>query len=100
MRLADQFPATGEVLFRWPGYLLPAFVPVFLARLIGRAQESGLAWEIGCFSSSVIGLALRLVTVGASPDGTSGRNTREQKAVVLNTTGPYSIVRHPLYLGN
>ena len=34
------------------------------------------------------------------PKGTSGRNVAEQKADVLNTTGIYSIVRHPLYLGN
>jgi len=32
--------------------------------------------------------------------GTSGRNTREQVANTLNTTGVYSLVRHPLYLGN
>jgi hypothetical protein len=38
--------------------------------------------------------------VGYAPRGTSGRNTREQLADVLNTTGMYSIVRHPLYLGN
>jgi len=60
----------------------------------------GLAWEIGCFAVSAVGLALRVVTVGTSPRGTSGRNTRQQKAAVLNTTGPYSVVRHPLYLAN
>jgi hypothetical protein len=38
--------------------------------------------------------------VGTAPRGTSGRNTREQKARVLNTTGAYSVVRHPLYLAN
>jgi len=30
----------------------------------------------------------------------SGRNTRAQIADVLNTTGWYSVVRHPLYVGN
>jgi len=38
--------------------------------------------------------------VGHVPKGTSGRNTRQQEASELNTTGMYSIVRHPLYLGN
>jgi hypothetical protein len=38
--------------------------------------------------------------VGRAPIGTSGRNTREQVANTLNTSGIYSIVRHPLYLGN
>lgn len=43
---------------------------------------------------------IRIVTVGYVPRGTSGRTTRNPKASVLNTTGMYSIVRHPLYLGN
>ena len=34
------------------------------------------------------------------PIGTSGRNTKQQKAVSVNKSGIYSIVRHPLYLGN
>jgi len=47
------------------------------------------------------GLAIRVVTVGHVPRGTSGRNTHEgQVAEVLNTSGIYSVVRHPLYLGN
>ena len=40
------------------------------------------------------------MTVGYVPRGTSGRNTRKQVAEVLNTTGMYSVVRHPLYVGN
>jgi protein-S-isoprenylcysteine O-methyltransferase Ste14 len=41
------------------------------------------------------------VTVGYVPKGTSGRNTKSgQIAESLNTTGMYSLVRHPLYLGN
>ncbi|MGC9453013.1 MAG: methyltransferase family protein, partial [Oceanipulchritudo sp.] len=32
--------------------------------------------------------------------GTSGRNTKQQVAYSLNTTGFYSVVRNPLYLGN
>lgn len=41
-----------------------------------------------------------MLTLGYVPSGTSGRNTRGQVASVLNTAGMYSIVRHPLYLGN
>ena len=40
------------------------------------------------------------LVVGYAPVRTSGRNTRNQIADSLNTTGLYSIVRHPLYLGN
>ncbi len=49
---------------------------------------------------SFSGLVLRMIIVGHAPYGTSGRNTREQVADTLNTTGMYSIVRHPLYLAN
>jgi protein-S-isoprenylcysteine O-methyltransferase Ste14 len=59
-----------------------------------------LFWEIGCFLISLLGLSVRVFTVGAAPRGTSGRSTRKPRAVVLNTTGMYSIVRHPLYTGN
>jgi hypothetical protein len=38
--------------------------------------------------------------VGQVPKGTSGRNTDGQRAETLNTIGIYSMVRHPLYLGN
>lgn len=49
---------------------------------------------------SFAGLAIRCFTIGYVPKGTSGRNTEGQIAEVLNTTGMYSLVRHPLYLGN
>lgn len=53
-----------------------------------------------CVLISLIGLGIRVYTVGHSPKNTSGRNVEEQVAATLNTTGTYSIVRHPLYLGN
>jgi isoprenylcysteine carboxyl methyltransferase (ICMT) family protein YpbQ len=49
----------------------------------------------------LIGLFIRVYTVGHTPANTSGRNTESgQMADSLNTTGIYSTVRHPLYLGN
>jgi isoprenylcysteine carboxyl methyltransferase (ICMT) family protein YpbQ len=54
----------------------------------------------GCILVSLTGLAVRIYTVGHSPDNTSGRNTAEQVADTLNRTGIYSVVRHPLYVGN
>ena len=49
---------------------------------------------------SFIGFVVRFYTIGTTPQGTSGRNTKEQVAMVLNSTGMYSMLRHPLYLGN
>lgn len=50
---------------------------------------------------SVLGFIIRAISIGTTPIGTSGRNTKEgQVAETLNTKGIYSMVRHPLYLGN
>ncbi|MEO8088633.1 MAG: isoprenylcysteine carboxylmethyltransferase family protein [Bacteroidota bacterium] len=49
---------------------------------------------------SIAGFMVRAYTIGTTPRGTSGRNTDKQVAEQLNTSGIYSIVRHPLYLGN
>jgi protein-S-isoprenylcysteine O-methyltransferase Ste14 len=57
-------------------------------------------FNMACVFISLIGLGIRVYTVGHSPKNTSGRNVEGQVAETLNTTGIYSIVRHPLYLGN
>jgi protein-S-isoprenylcysteine O-methyltransferase Ste14 len=105
VKLVEQLGVTGDLLFRWRSWLPLLLVPLFLASFTGLAYPLGshrldLLWELTCFGVSALGLALRLATVGTAPRGTSGRNTRAQKAAVLNTTGPYSVVRHPLYLAN
>lgn len=58
-------------------------------------------WYAFCLVISHIGLFIRAITIGHTPKNTSGRNATEgQIADQLNTSGIYSTVRHPLYLGN
>lgn len=66
----------------------------------GNSGYSAYIWRSMAVMVSVTGIALRCATIGRIPRGTSGRNTKRQKASVLNTTGAYSLVRNPLYLGN
>jgi protein-S-isoprenylcysteine O-methyltransferase Ste14 len=106
MALLDEMQLQGSWLFRWRSY-----VPIALLALLLPPSLLGLHWPFGsyefhkvwmclCVAISMIGFGIRCATVGFVPTGTSGRGTTKQKAVVLNTTGMYSIVRHPLYLGN
>lgn len=57
-------------------------------------------YNMFCLLISMLGLGIRVYTVGHTPKNTSGRNVEGQVAETLNVTGIYSIVRHPLYLGN
>lgn len=63
----------------------------------GQTQQNVLLLAI---ILSVVGFIIRFYTIGTTPSGTSGRNTKKQIADFLNSTGMYSMVRHPLYLGN
>jgi len=66
----------------------------------GQNEIPSLMWEVICLLVSLSGLAIRIFTIGHASKGTSGRNTKKHVADTLNTTGAYSLVRNPLYLGN
>lgn len=105
MALQEEFERSGEWLFRWRSYIPLLLTLVVLAALPSFTYPEGshgldTAWDILCLGVAFFGLAIRIYTVGHVPDRTSGRNTRGQVASHLNTTGMYSLMRHPLYFGN
>ncbi|NLH40039.1 MAG: hypothetical protein GX445_08265 [Elusimicrobia bacterium] len=105
MALREDFEKEGNWLFRWRSYLpLAAFGIVLLAirdyEYPGHSETLDHIWEAICLLVSFFGLGIRILTIAHTPKGTSGRNTKKQIADTLNTTGLYSVVRNPLYLGN
>ncbi|ULQ52757.1 methyltransferase family protein [Flavihumibacter fluvii] len=110
MALLEKFEKDGIWLFKYrstlPIIILIIGLIVYLQTAIQRGPLiiQGSAFEnyymYFCLAVSFLGLFIRVYTVGHTPSNTSGRNTAEQVADSLNTTGMYSIVRHPLYLGN
>lgn len=105
MALREELKKQGNWLFRWRSYLpLIMIIIVFLGmgyfEYPGHSEPYDDIWEIICMLISFSGVGIRFFTVGYTPEGTSGTNTRKQIADSLNTVGMYSVVRHPLYLGN
>ena len=105
MSLYSEFETSGSWFFRYRSFLPLVALPLFVTSLqsytyLGQSHRLTEWWQTFCFLLSLSGLAVRIVTVGYAPHGTAGRNTRRQVAETLNTTGMYSLVRHPLYFGN
>lgn len=105
MPLVEEFERSGVWLFRWRSYLPFVFLPlIFLAATryptIETYPNEHFTWSVISLCISLAGLFVRCHTVGHAAEGTSGRNTKRQIAETLNTSGFYSVVRHPLYLGN
>src|SRR6476619_3343333 len=105
MALSEHLERSGNWLFRWRA--IPPVLALLLLMLhlqdyqylFGSKRTDDL-WQLGCLLVALLGLAIRIHVVGHTPKNTSGRNAREQRADSLNTSGLYSVVRHPLYLGN
>ncbi|MCK4359481.1 MAG: hypothetical protein KAW92_12230 [Candidatus Cloacimonetes bacterium] len=107
MALREEFEKQGKWLFRWRSYLPLLIFPILLVALRNSENSEQVLgetvddlYEVICIAISFLGLTIRCITIGYVPKGTSGRNTKRQVAEALNTTGIYSILRHPLYFGN
>jgi protein-S-isoprenylcysteine O-methyltransferase Ste14 len=105
MKLLDHFNRSGDTLFRWRGPLPLLLVPIFVIGLMDRQLPEPVsptirAWQVASLLVALGGLIIRVVAIGTAPDGTSERSTANPRASMLRTTGLYSVVRHPLYIGN
>jgi protein-S-isoprenylcysteine O-methyltransferase Ste14 len=110
MALQESFEKRGLWLFRYRGVIPVSILfigAVFYANLklhhgnsLIEQQPFEFYYELLCLLVGLLGLVIRAYTVGHTPRNTSGRNVARQVAETLNTTGIYSVVRHPLYLGN
>jgi len=101
MALLDSFEKQGNLLFKYRGQF-----PILLFLLVipfVYSNENMLDKDptlIISYLISILGFLIRFITIGTTPKGTSGRNTKKQVADELNYMGMYSMSRHPLYLGN
>jgi len=105
MALIEEFDKVGNWFFNKRSYLpvvmyLFAFLVLLLDPEDNFIEPNNLVIGLICIGVSFIGIFIRAMVIGFVPKSTSGRNTNGQVAETVNTKGIYSIVRHPLYLGN
>lgn len=104
MSLVREFSKAGNFFFKYRSYF-PLLLYVFAVVAIWLDKDEFFPyqewwWGLTCLLISTLGMIVRAITIGHTPKNTSGRNADKQIADQLNTKGIYSIVRHPLYLGN
>jgi protein-S-isoprenylcysteine O-methyltransferase Ste14 len=104
MALVHELENSGNWLFKRRSWL-PLFIVAagIIIMYLGNRQAIifDMRDELIFLGVSMFGEVIRILTVGFAPKNTSGRNTvNGQLADELNVSGIYSILRHPLYLGN
>ncbi|MFW5708058.1 MAG: methyltransferase family protein [Bacteroidota bacterium] len=109
MPLQEEMETQGNFLFKYRSILpliilIPGLVLFSYNEYLETYRQPWYfedQFQLLCLLVCLFGFLIRIYTVGFVPKNTSGRNTTEgQVADQLNTTGIYSTVRHPLYVGN
>jgi protein-S-isoprenylcysteine O-methyltransferase Ste14 len=104
MALIHEFENSGNWLFKRRSWL-PVFIILAGIGMMYLGNRQAILYdmrdELIFLGVSIFGEIIRILTVGFAPKNTSGRNTvNGQVADELNMMGIYSLLRHPLYLGN
>ena len=102
----QELAQSGKHLFVIRGtyiYLVIALATLiaWCSREIGPFADAAAdcAWFWLSLGVASAGAFIRIITSGYAALGTSGRVKAKAEAAELNTTGPYSLVRNPLYVG-
>lgn len=114
MALQEELEIQGNYLFKYRSYF-PIIVVVAGLFVYYFSYRNNVLFDLTyanekfvfhhwyhwlCLGVATLGQLIRIYIVGYTPANTSGRNTKKQIADELNTTGIYSMLRHPLYFGN
>ncbi len=99
---SDTLDSAGKLIFRLRS-VAPVAVIVAVFILSWRGHSVPLPYDealnFAGLALAIIGQVIRVVTIASVPRNTSLQSRRMQ-ATTINTTGPYAVVRHPLYFGN
>jgi protein-S-isoprenylcysteine O-methyltransferase Ste14 len=108
MALQEELDKQGLFLFKYkdvlPLIILSIGIFVFIQTKIDStiyAETFFLGiFDFICLFVCLIGLGIRIYTIGYTPKNISGIKIENQSPIELNSSGIYSLVRHPLYIGN